>query len=328
MANQQELEKLHANLLNRKCYTMADVIKGSLDEGSDGQSSTEILRKFKSSPWYGMISRHTKSQDATAAINELSSVVLEAAVPDAIGRDLARVIETKRDSIKVRLPSAGKARSTSKGKLTTSKGQRETFVTLTPDKEIEASEEWDRNYLEDADWDVASEEAAEVARSLAEKESSLIITQLKNVAAADLAGGGNLGAITAGTLTFNDLANLWGRVKAENFSPNVVAMHPDQATDLFKDADFKNQLILGEFLDFENGRFGRTILGFTILVSSLMTQQHVYMLNSNLAVLYALKRDRLAIPYEKPPHTSGIQISSRYDLKDGRTKAFARMIDA
>lgn len=324
----KELENLHEQLLNRKCYTMADVVKGSLDSGSEGRSSASILEAIEKSPFYRAAAKHTKSTDATAAINELSSVVLEAPAPDAIGRSLARVIETTKESIKVRLPARGKAVGTSRGNKSTSKGQRESFVTITPDKEIEASDEWDLNYIEDSDWDVAAEEAQAVSVALKEKESQLIIDHLKNITATSLAGGGLTGAATAGTLTYDDLATLWGKVKAGNFTPDVCAMHPDQATDLFKDSDFKNQLILGEFLDFANGKFGRTILGFTIMVSSQITAQHVYMLDSKMVALYALRRDSLITPYEKPPKITGIEISSRYGLGTGRAAALARMEDA
>ena len=330
MADHKELENLHEKLLNRKCHTMADVIAGGLD-GKEGQSSSEIVKSFGNSAFMQSFkkSSHAKSTDTTAAINELSNIVIDAAAPDAIGRELVRVIETTKESLKVRLPSRGVAvDGDGRGTKGNSRGQRESYVTLTPDKELEVSEEWDRSFIEDADWDVASEEAAELSRALQEKESAMIITHLEAVSAGSLAGGANVGAATAGTLTFDDLATLWGTVKAENFTPNVVAMHPDQATDLFKDSDFKNQLILGEFLNYEEGKFGRTILGFDILVSSLVTAQRVLMLDSTKTLLYALRRDSLSIPYEKPPNISGMQISSRYDKQDGRSAAFARMIDA
>ena len=328
MANQLELEDLHKKLVNRKCYTMADVIKGGMDTGDNKISSSQILDSMIKSPFYKQIIKHTKAQDATAAINELSVIVLDAAAPDAIGREFVRVIETTRESIKVRLPSRGKAKKTGRKTMTTSRGQRETFVTLTPDKEFEASDVWDTNYLEDADWDVASEEAAETSRALKELESQTLIDHIQAIATASLATDALVSAATAGTLAYADLVNLWSAIRGENFHPDKVYMHTDQAGDLFKDSDFKDSTILGEFVDIAAGRFGRTILGVDIFVSTQVPATEVTMVDSKIGVLYALRRDSMITTFELPPNETGLQISTRYAIKDGRTKAIARTEDA
>lgn len=327
MANHNELVKLHDQLVNRRCYTMADMIEGSLD-GAEGKSSQDLLKDFAKSPLFKNAMKHAKSTDITAGINELSGVVLDAAAPDAIGRELVRIIETTKTSTKIRLPAKGAAKKTSRGMKTKSLGTREALITLTPDKEFEVSEEWDLNYLEDAEWDVASQEAADLATSLKELESQEIITTLEAVAAASLAGGATVAAATAGTFTYNDMVSLWTQVRGENFHPNKCAMHTDQLGDLFKDADFKNNLILGEFLDVSKGLFGKTILGVDVLSSSQITKTDVLMLDNSRTLMYCLRRDSLATPYEKAPHTTGLQLSTRYDLKTGQTKSMAQMEDA
>lgn len=328
MANQFELEDLHKKLLNRKCYTMADVIKGGMDTGDNKISSSQILESLTKSPFYGIILKHTKAQDATAAINELTGIVMDAAAPDAIGREFVRIIETVKESIKVRLPSRGKAKKTGRKTSTTSRGQRETFVTLTPDKEFEARDVWDTNYLEDADWDVASEEAAETARALAELESQVLIDHIQAIATASLATDALVSAATAGTLAYTDLVNLWSAIRGEDFHPDKVYMHTDQAGDLFKDPDFKDSTILGEFVDIAAGRFGRTILGVDIFVSTQVPKTEVTMVDSKLGVMYALRRDKMVTTFELPPNETGIQISTRYDIENGRTKAISRIEDA
>ena len=328
MADQFELENLHKQLLNRKCHTMADVIRGAMDTGDNKVSSDQIKAAMVKSPFYTQIKKHTKAQDATAAINELSGIVIDAAAPKAIGREFVRVIETVKESIKVRLPSRGFARKTGRKTSTTSRGQRETFVTLTPTDEFESRDVWDTNYLEDADWDVASEEAAETSRALKELESQTIIDHIQAVATGSLASGGLISAATAGTMAYADLVNLWAAIQAANFSPNKVYMHPDQAGDLFKDSDFKDSTILGEFVDIATGRFGRTILGTDIFVSTQVPATEVTMLDSNIAVLYALRRDSMVTTFDLPPNETGIQISTRYALGDGRSAAIARTEDA
>jgi len=326
--DQQELITLHKELLNRQCHTMADVIKGGMDTGDNKVSSDQVKESLLKSPFYAQILKHTKAQDATAAINELTNIVLDASAPDAIGRNFVRIIETTRESIKVRLPSRGKARKTGRKTSTTSRGGRETFVTLTPDKEFESRDVWDTNYLEDADWNVASEEAAETSRALKELESQTIIDHIQAIATASLSGGALLSAAAAGTLAYADLVNMWSRIGGENFHPDVVYMHTDQAGDLFKDSDFKDSTILGEFLDISRGMFGKTILGVQIMVSTQVPATEVTMLDSNIAVMYALRRDGMVTTFDLPPNETGIQISTRYDLQNGRTKSICRIEDA
>jgi len=327
MANHKELLDLHEQLLNRKCYTMADAIEGGLD-GKEGQDSQSLIKEAMRSPLFEKAMLHAKSTDITAGINELSGVILDAAAPNAIGRELVRIIETQKTSTKVRLPAKGSAQKGSRGNKTKSLGTREAFITLTPDKEFEVSEEWDRNYLEDAEWDVASQEAADLAVSLKELESQEIIDTLEATAAGNLATGAVISADTAGTFTYNDMVDLWAAVRSEDFTPNKCAMHTDQLSDLFKDSDFKDNLILGELLDIGTGKFGRTILGCDVLSSSQVTQQHVMMLDNSRTLLYCLRRDTLAAPYEKPPHTTGLQLSTRYDIAAGQSKAMSQMEDA
>lgn len=325
---QLELEDLHKKLLNRNCHTMADVIRGGADTGDNKVSSKQVIDSFSKSAFFPLIAKHTKSQDATAAINELTNIVIDAPAPKAIGREFVRTIETVKESIKVRLPSRGKARKTGRKTSSTSRGQRETFVTLTPSDEFESRDVWDTNYLEDADWDVASEEAAETSRVLKELESQTIIDHIQAIATASIATGALVSAATGGTLAYADLVNLWAAIQGEDFTPDRVYMHTDQAGDLFKDSDFKDSTILGEFVDIATGHFGRTILGVDIFVSTQVPKTEVTMVDSKIAVLYALRRDGMVTTFELPPNETGIQISTRYDLQNGRSKAVARIEDA
>ena len=326
--DQFELEDLHKKLLNRNCHTMADVILGAKDTGDNKVSSQQVRTAMEKSPFYAQIMRHTKAQDATAAINELTGIVIDASAPNAIGREFVRIIETTKESIKVRLPSRGFARKTGRKTSTTSRGSRETFVELTPNDEFESRDVWDTNYLEDADWDVASAEAQETSRAIKELESQTIIDHIQAVSTANLASSGLVSAASAGAMAYADLVNMWSAIQAENFTHDKVYMHPDQAGDLFKDSDFKDSTILGEFVDIATGHFGRTILGVDIFVSTQVPATEVTMLDSNIAVFYCLRRDAMVTTFDLPPNETGIQISTRYALDDGRSASIARIEDA
>lgn len=326
MATKIEIEELRQKLKENKHFKLAN----ALSDNDKDISSSEILEGYAKSKLVHALSKkeHTASSDVTAGITELSTIILEAPAPAAIGRSLVRVVNTLKESVKIRLPRRGKAVSTARKNLSTSQGERNSFLTITPDKEIEASEEWDDNYLEDADHDVAAREAAELSRSHDEAETAKIIAELEAVPASVLAGGGNVSAITPGTFTYNDMVNLWGKVGSENRTATVIAMHTDQLTNLFKDPDFKDQHILGEFLDIKRGMFGSTILGMQVFASTLIPAGHVYALDADMVLMWVLRRDKLAKAWEIPPSKNAMQISSRYGSGIGRPEGFARMINA
>ena len=309
-------QRLAALTAHRECHTMRDVIVGNtVDVNSD-------LQAWQNNPLLKVYRRtHNAQQDATAGIQELSSMVLEARRPDAIGRDLVRLFETTHDAVKIRKPAKGKAVKTDRGTLSIqSKGERNEFITITPDDEIEASEEWDLKFLEDAEWNVASSQAASIAADLQELETEQIFKQLKAITNANAAGRVNK-ADTA-SLTADHLIDAWGLVKEQNATPDCCTMHPKDLTKLLKDDDFKDSTLLGEFANYSMGMVGM-FMGMQMFVSSLHPENEIYVFDKNRVLMMALRRDRLVTPYEMAPHTMGIQISTRYGFAHGDTKSFA-----
>lgn len=316
--------ELHNKLKNRKCETMAHVIEG---KKLDGDDVSTIRQGLESSLFLKALSRkqHDLSTDTTAALNEASGLVLEASSGDAIGRQCVQIFETTREAIKVRKTRVGLGVQTARGKKGPSKGLRNEYITLNPNKEIEASDRWDNNYLEDADYDVAASEARSLGIAHDIIETSAILKFLKDIPAAELAGGALVAPVTAGTFTYSDIVNLWNAVKRGNYQPDILVMHPDEFADLMKDSDFKDQTILGQFADISQGLFGRLILGLNIVVSSLMIPGDVFCLDSKSAVLYALRRDQILKTFQPTINEFEMMVSSRYDIEKGRTETFARM---
>ena len=319
---------------------MADSLMGrndmekneDLSKGLKSLIGSTMLNVIKKDPVFQQNLKakgYAVGQEDTAAINELVTQIIEAATPLAIGRDLARIIETTKETIKVRKPSTGKARRTSRGKKTTSKGTRNSYLTINVDDEYEASDDWDLNYLEDSEWNVLAEETEEVKRACDQLETEDIESDLQGIADSDLATGAEISAASAGTFAWADFCNLWGAVASENFIPNKTAMNPLQMADIFKVDQFVNSLMLGDFVDLSVGRFGRTVLGTDVLSSSLITATDVFMLDANMAIMLALRRDSLITTYEDQKEKEfGVQCSTRYGRGYGRKESVARMDDA
>lgn len=333
------IDQLSLKLQNRRCYTNADALMGRKD--NTGEDLGKNLQALPGSLMLKLILKdpvfqakykaagHAIGQEATAAINELVTQIVEAPVPLAIGRDLVRIIETTKETIKVRKPSTGKARRTSRGKITTSKGTRNTYIPITVDDEYEASDQWDLNYLEDSEWNVVQEETTEVKRANDQLETEDIIADLVAIADADLATGAEVSAGTSNLFVWADFCNLWGAVASEDVIPNKTAMNPLQMADIFKTDQFVNSLMLGDFVDLSVGRFGRTILGTDVLASSLVTSSDVFMLDANSAIMLALRRDSLINTWEDAKEKEfGVQCSTRYGRAYGRKETVARMDNA
>ena len=318
---------LRRSPMHRNCNTMANVIQGKPGE-SKAEFGSSIVKKFNDSVWGEKFrSANTTVTDETAGITDLLATVLEAPYRNAIGRMIVHTHDTMRESVKIRLTKKAKAVHTTRTKMSVSVGERNDFIEIVPNLEIEASDEWDRNQIEDADWDLVAQQSQGVAKGLAELETEVILAKLKDLAAGDLAGNGDVAASGA-DFNWADMVNLWTALQKEEYNGDVMVLHPDQYGDLLKDSDFKDQTILGQYMNPANGMFGSTILGCQILVTNLQTAGHVYMLDSMECLQYVLRRDSLLVPYERPPNDAGLQMSTRYGLEFGRKNAFARMVDA
>ena len=316
----EQLEKRH-------CYTMADVIQGN---EIDGEDVGELQNSLVNSKFMKALTKYNNdlSTDTTAALTELTSIVLDPATPNTVGRSLVNIVDTVAASIKIRKPRIGLAVDSARTSKGPSKGSRNDYFTLTPNKEIESSDQWDSNFLEDAEYDVASQEAASLGAAYDVKETKTILKFFENIAAAKLAGGANVGAKNVGTLAYDDIVNLWSAVASTDYVPDTVVMHPEQYADLLKDDDFKDTQIFGDYLDIKQGKYGGLILGLQILVTSLQKKQHVYVLDSKRAAFLCFRRDKILKTFQPAMDTFEARVSSRYDIGEGRPETFARMINA
>ena len=327
MADKIEIQNLQKLLQEKGCHSMAHALESDDFEGTSSQELVEQLGNNQFVKSY--MKKHSSSSDATAAIVELSSIILEAGEPENIGRQLVRVAETTASSMKIRLPKRGKAVSSARSKRSTSFGERNSYITITPDQFIEASEEWDDTFIEDAEWDESARQAAAIGSAHDEEETVKIIAALEAIPNSVIASSATYSAETPNTFAWNDIVNMWNLVKNEKGTPNVLALHTDQLADLFKDADFKDKTLLGEFLDVEKGMFGKTILGVQVIASTLMTPGTAFMLDTEKTMVYTLRRNKLFKTYTDDKEDKfGVKVSSRYSLDEGRPEFMARTVNA
>lgn len=316
---------------HRKCYTMADAIAGKKDASDANGQFYNVVERSRNNLFLSAMrqSNHALLKSDAGAIGELSNIVVKAATPDAIGRSLVRRVDTQKTSVKFRKPALGLATESASGPLQTdSYGEENTFTTINTNIELEASQEWNQTFLEDAEWDILSSEAEAIGVALKIKESNRIIAMLTDLTEASLATGDDVDTANSGKVVYEDVVDAWTKVKSENRNPNVLALHPDEFGDLWKDTKFLDNMMFGDFVDKSTGSFGRSILGFQVLVSSLIPAGFAYMIDTTYAIGMPVRRDMVVRPYDPSDgrnSIAGVQATSRFGLGILDSKCVSRI---
>ncbi len=127
--------------------------------------------------------------DAVNALGRLHDTLVQAAYPEMIGRSAITVRPTTEAMERFPLDEKAVAYRYAEGAATRLSGKKNSTVDVYTNVLAEASEEWTREFLEDATWNVMDNMVEKVGRSLGEEETNRIIALYGAIADADLAGG-------------------------------------------------------------------------------------------------------------------------------------------
>jgi len=278
----------------------------------------ETLENAKRNPFYNFLLREAVYSDYAQALGGVHDVVIKAAYPNLVGREIVWVVPVKK--------SAPRFVRAIKGKAWVA-GEAETPITPeTYDKvdvalkEVKSRAEWSETFLEDAEWQLEQRMVAEVGRTVSEKELEDIIALYNGITASDLAGGGEL--TIASPITWANFRALVSRVEEEDFVPKVVAMSPAVYNELLDITQFTQTLYYAPEQAIRQGVVATT-MGVTIVRSSKVTRSLA--IDTSGAAVLALRRDLITRPYEDPSRGMyGVLGSERYGLAVLRSKAVAR----
>jgi len=95
---------------------------------------------------------------------------------------------------------------------------------------------------------------------------------------------------TKGSLTYLDIVNTAGVIRANKWTPDFMLIHPNQMTDLIKDSRFVDVSKYGSREVILNGELGK-ISGLKILVSTHMIDGTALIIASKRAAWMAIKRN-------------------------------------
>jgi len=283
----------------------------------------DLLKRAKSNLMVNAVMREALLSDAANALGKMHDVVVEAAKPALIGREIIWVLPTTETLVRFPKAKLGKAHKTAELSQVWITQEKYESIDIKADTEIKAGAEYSKKFFEDATWGVMERQTAEVGRAIAELETEKVLAVYDGIAAGDLAGGGTYDG--AGTLNWVGLVGFWNRVKAENFNAKVLVINPNQLADLWQQDQFIHSFYFGGMADVRRGILGETYLGMKIVVSTKATNGTVYCIDTDVAAVLILRRDILTEPYENPKKDCyGVVASERIGLGVLRSKAVAR----
>jgi HK97 family phage major capsid protein len=263
--------------------------------------------------------------DMVGAIGRMHDTLVEAAYPELIGRNIINVRATTEPLERFPLDEKAVAYLYAEGGATRLSGKKHSTVDIQTNILAESSEEWTREFVEDATWNVMDNMVEKVGRALGEAETQKILDLYNNIANADLAGGApiNGGGVA---LSWSGLLKLHNAVRNENWRPDVLVLHETQLHQLLNDDKFIHAQYLpsGE-TDIQRGVV-TSVLGMKVLASTLVPNGTAYAIDTRVAAVMLLRRDVTVEDWEDPKTGKyGVRATTRFGLGVLRSKAVAKM---
>lgn len=263
--------------------------------------------------------------DMAGALGKMHDTLVESAYPELIGRNIITVKPTT-EAVE-RFPLAAKATAYLYGEagITRLSGAKPSTLDITTNILADGSEEWTREFAEDATWNVMDSMVEAVGMALAEKETSKILELYGAIASADLAGGSELAASNA-VMSWALLLNLHNTVRGENWRPTILALNEMQLHQLLNDDKFINsQYLPSGDTDLQQGTV-TSVLGMKVQASTLVPNGTAYAIDTRVAAKMLLRRDiTLEDWVDVKTGKVGVRATTRFGLGVLRSKAVARM---
>ena len=263
--------------------------------------------------------------DAVSALGRLHDTLVQAAYPEMIGRSSITVRPTTEAMERFPLDEKAVAYRYAEGAATRLSGKKNSTVDVYTNVLAEASEEWTREFLEDATWNVMDNMVEKVGRALGEEETNRIIALYGAIADADLAGGAPISQGGA-AMNWSGLVKLHNAVRGENWRPTVLAVNEVQLHQLLTDDKFIHaQYLPAGQTDLEQGTV-TSVLGMRVQASTLVPNGTAYALDTRVASVMLLRRDITVEDWEDIKNGKyGVRATTRFGMGILRSKAIAKM---
>jgi len=263
--------------------------------------------------------------DMVGALGRMHDTLVEAAFPELIGRNIINVRPTTETMERFPLDVKGVAYKYAEGATTRLSGKKHSTVDINTNQLAEAAEEWTREFVEDATWNVMANMVEKVGRALGERETTKILDLYGAIADADLAGGAPI-AGGAAALDWAGLLKLHNAVRGENWRPTVLVVHETQLHQLLNDDKFIHaQYLPSAQTNIEQG-IVTSVLGMQVQASTLVTNGVAYAIDTRIAATMLLRRDVTVEDWEEVRSGKfGVRATTRFGLGVLRASAVAKM---
>jgi HK97 family phage major capsid protein len=263
--------------------------------------------------------------DMTGALGRMHDNMVDAAWPELIGRSIITVVPTSEPMERFPLDDGAVGYRYAEGAITRVSAKKPTTVDIYTNQLAESSDEWTREFLEDATWNVMDKAIGNVGMALGEEETKTILALYAGVQAGDLATGAEL-AGGAAVASWASLLSLHEAVKREHWRPNVLAVNEMQLHQLLNDDKFVKSVYLpSSATDVEQGTIG-SVLGMRVQSSTLVPNGTMYAIDTRVASVMLLRRDVTVEDWEDVKNGKyGIRATTRFGLGILRSKAIAKM---
>jgi hypothetical protein len=263
--------------------------------------------------------------DGAGALGKMHDTLVRAAHPILVGRNIIEVMPSTEAVERFPLDAESVAYEFAENGATRLSGKKKSTVDIYTNVLAEASEEWTKEFTEDATWNVMNNMVELVGRALGKKETEKIIALYAAVANGDLAGGAEVAGGGA-VCSWATLLAGHNAVESEDFMPNVFGCHIMQKHQLLNDDKFVNSLYLpsGQ-TDVDRASIGE-VLGMSVQASSLFTNGVAYAIDTRIAAAMLLRRDVTVEDWYNPQTGKyGVRATTRFGLGVLRSKGVARI---
>jgi len=263
--------------------------------------------------------------DMVGALGRMHDTLVEAAYPELIGRNIINVRPTTETMERFPLDGKAVAYLYAEGGATRLSGRKHSTVDIHTDVLAEVAEEWTREFVEDATWNVMDNMVEKVGRALGEKETDKVLALYGAIADADLAGGAPIAQGNA-AMDWAAILKLHNAVRGENWRPTVLVVHETQLHQLLSDDKFIHaQYLPSAQTNIEQG-IVTSVLGMKVQASTLCTNGTAYAIDTRVATTMLLRRDVTVEDWEEVKSGKfGVRATTRFGLGVLRANAVAKM---
>jgi hypothetical protein len=292
----------------------------------------ELYEKLKQKTEHPFVKRYVQTgvkesffSDLAGALGRMHDTMVDAAWPELIGRNIITVMPTNEAMERFPIDEGAVGYRYAEGAIARISAKKPTTVDIYTNQLAQASDQWTREYLEDATWNVMSKAVDNVGMALGQHETETILGLYAAVQAGDLATGAELAGGGA-VASWASLLSLHEAVRREKWRPTVLAVNEMQLHQLLNDDKFVKAVYLpSSETDIVQGTIG-SVLGMKVQSSTLVPNGTMYAIDTRVASVMLLRRDVTVEDWEEvKTGTYGVRGTTRFGAGILRSKAIARM---